>query len=377
MAYKPSRLQRKQWQVMEVLPPAKKAKTEGADDVKHNPPAVSSCNPVLQADDQVRAALLRLAQHIGHPKKFAKASPLLRELLVGGKLQEQHGRLLFEVLRLSMLDTDAADRPEVRREYMKLFSTASKFKELFTTKERQQLDVYGVWAVLRAQLHTDDSFSFNKVLGELKQQVVALAEADPEEDALLEQLRARQQDAGSSAVLHAEAQGAADAAQRVEPRTNPASAPELDPFGLDALLDAQEQVEKQQAQAQPKKRRSASTVWTAAECSAARRQALLDCMVSAKAQYAHAWARTGYDLMVEEVAAQHRDKFTPKQQQELFALRDFVQKQRAVRKMGPSAVERRRDTTAFDAARAEWSRATVSARGKVGTGDHRNEAWLG
>lgn len=29
-------------------------------------------------------------------------------------------------------------------------------------RERNQLDVYGTWAVLRNQLNTDDSFQFNK-----------------------------------------------------------------------------------------------------------------------------------------------------------------------------------------------------------------------
>lgn len=44
---------------------------------------------------------------------------------------------------------------------------------------------------------------------------------------------------------------------------------------------------------------------------------------------------------------------------------------------GPSAREERRDKTAFEEARETWGRSTVSARGKVGTGDHKNEVWLG
>lgn len=37
-----------------------------------------------------------------------------------------------------------------------------------------------------------------------------------------------------------------------------------------------------------------------------------------------------------------------------------------------------RDTTAFENARKEWGRATISARGKVGAGgDHQSETWLG
>ena len=34
---------------------------------------------------------------------------------------------------------------------------------MFSSRELAQLDVYGLWAVLRWQLATDDSFTFNKV----------------------------------------------------------------------------------------------------------------------------------------------------------------------------------------------------------------------
>jgi hypothetical protein len=45
---------------------------------------------------------------------------------------------------------------------------------------------------------------------------------------------------------------------------------------------------------------------------------------------------------------------------------------------GPSAKELSRDTTSFERARAEWSRADVSCRGKVGGGGDRGaEQWLG
>ncbi len=45
---------------------------------------------------------------------------------------------------------------------------------------------------------------------------------------------------------------------------------------------------------------------------------------------------------------------------------------------GGSAKQLQRDTTAFENARKEWGRATISARGKVGAGgDHQAETWLG
>jgi hypothetical protein len=49
----------------------------------------------------------------------------------------------------------------------------------------------------------------------------------------------------------------------------------------------------------------------------------------------------------------------------------------ALSPQGPTAVELGRDSTAFERASAEWSKATVSHRGKVGQGDHKSEQWLG
>lgn len=55
-----------------------------------------------------------------------------------------------------------SDEPTLRREYQKLFTAASKAKALFSPSQLAQLDVFGVWAVLRPQLYTDDSFVFNR-----------------------------------------------------------------------------------------------------------------------------------------------------------------------------------------------------------------------
>ncbi len=56
----------------------------------------------------------------------------------------------------------------------------------------------------------------------------------------------------------------------------------------------------------------------------------------------------------------------------------FVKQARAARPTGPSQKEINRDTTSFERARSEWSRAHVSARGKVGaSGDAKTQNWLG
>ena len=53
--------------------------------------------------DQVAAALQKIVTHISNPRRFKKASPLLRQLLSQGAVTKAHAGLLFEVSAASML----------------------------------------------------------------------------------------------------------------------------------------------------------------------------------------------------------------------------------------------------------------------------------
>ena len=58
--------------------------------------------------------------------------------------------------------------------------------QVFSQRQKGQLDVYGLWGVLRGQLLTDDSFVFNKVLNRIKESIQHLSDAaEEDEDALL------------------------------------------------------------------------------------------------------------------------------------------------------------------------------------------------
>ncbi len=63
--------------------------------------------------------------------------------------------------------------------------------QLFSPRQKAQLDVYGVWGVLRGQLLTDDSFVFNRVLTRLKTSIANLAPADEADEAALAAAKAR------------------------------------------------------------------------------------------------------------------------------------------------------------------------------------------
>lgn len=61
--------------------------------------------------------------------------------------------------------------------------------QVFSMRQRGQLDVYGLWGVLRGQLLTDDSFEFNRVLSRIKDSIQHLPEATAEDDDALLRLK--------------------------------------------------------------------------------------------------------------------------------------------------------------------------------------------
>lgn len=303
-------------------------------------------------EDPVSAALSKIACAISNAKKFHKAAALLRQLLRDGQVTEQHGRPLFEALKASMLRPEQACQPDSAKEYSLLFTAASKQAQLFSAREQAQLDVYGLWAVLRNQLATDDSFVFNKALSRIKDSISHLPEATLDDDDTLTKLQRRMDEEAAAAAAAAPAPAAAE------------EAVEADPFGLDAMLSKPNRKERSQT-------------WSEAESAAMKRQALLDCIAAAKEQYHHAWACTSVDLAIENVHGQ-RLKFCAGHQALIDELWQFVGRQRQRRRLGPSARETKRDSHAFDSARAEWSKANISSKTAVGaSGDHRNEVWLG
>ncbi|MEW5319980.1 MAG: hypothetical protein WDW38_011088 [Sanguina aurantia] len=123
----------------------------------------------------------------------------------------------------------------------------------------------------------------------------------------------------------------------------------------------------------------ASNLWHGDQVLCMWRQALLSCVDSARAQHAkHAWAKVSVELMI-ELCQEHRHRFCAAQQALIDSLMVFVRAQRVVRKQGPSAKEAQRDkSSSYDEDRAVWSKAKMSARGKVGGGgDTKSVGWLG
>ncbi|KAL3134781.1 hypothetical protein ABBQ32_007767 [Trebouxia sp. C0010 RCD-2024] len=335
----------------EFIPPNKRLKTEVAA-----PLDAQVKTAQLTGKDPVATALIKITSHIGSSKKFTKASELLRQLILEHKIGQEHSKLVFEALKASLREPSSAEDPQLRREYLKLFTLASKAADMFTAREKSQLDVYGIWSVTRNQLHTDDSFTFNRTIKSIKESISHLPDATEEEEEALQTIKARLPEEPQLPELDSSG-------------CNDCEPPEADPFGLDALI----------TQDKRKIKLMKPSTWSSKEILGMKREALLDCFDTMKACYGRPWARTSVDLAIEDLN-EHREKFCSSQQARIQDMMQFVQQQRLRRKQGVAAASResQRDTTAFENARKEWGRATISARGKVGAGgDHQSETWLG
>lgn len=122
-------------------------------------------------------------------------------------------------------------------------------------------------------------------------------------------------------------------------------------------------------------------VWDEVTASAARRAALLDCILACREYYKRPWAATAIEMLLDHVAQQVTSRFLASQQPQVDDLVQWIRTQKIARKLqGPGM---RNDTsndstTAFEKAQNDWSRASLSHRGKVGSGgDRKSEAWLG
>ncbi|KAG2436371.1 hypothetical protein HXX76_006678 [Chlamydomonas incerta] len=408
----------------------------------------------LSGPDQVSAALVKIGGHISNPDKFVKAAGLLRQLIDGSAAGRQHRELLFEVVKAAFSDLDAASDPGLRRDYMRLCHSLDKRQAaepgLFSRAQRAQLEVYRVLGFTQNEMHTDDSFVFNKVLSRIKEAVEALPPADEADEEAQAELQAAGDDSDSDHDAEAEEAGGGgksrprveqDQAQeraQEEEQEGPAGAggsgeapaaagpaaagPQLpqeqaaqeepgagagvgdedveaDPFGLDSLLPAPKKKQAPPAPPPPPppaaaqapaaaarggqgeagagEREGRAKVWSAAQCLVMRRQAYIECLITAKSMHKLQWARTSVELLVEHFN-QRRDRFTGQQQLAIDEMVRFVRDSRKARASGPSVKELNRDTTSFERARSEWSRAKVSARGKVGAqGDAKANNWLG
>jgi hypothetical protein len=313
------------------------------------------------------------------------------------KSYQGHRNELFATIKAAFANPEHCIDPLLRKDYARLAKALTLRAEgVLSRQQRAQLDVYSIWALLRNEMFTDDSFAYNKVVGKIKAAVAELSDADEEQEAAWNVLHGLEAPAGKSQQQQKQQQQQQQQAAAVQDDA------EADPFGLnDFIAQAEAQAAEADAAAaaaaaaeapsseQHPPQQLEGAPWDAATLEVMRKQALLDCLVTAKEhQHKLAWARTSVELLIEAVAKPSAqggfaDKFVTGQRQQLTDLLRFVNAERAARKSGVNRRPGGKGTgdyqTSFERARAEWSGASwVSARGKVGgTGDAKSQNWLG
>lgn len=340
---------------------------------------------------------------------------------------QSHRYELFAAIKAAYAHPEHCIDPLLRKDYVRLTKAiALRAEGVLSKQQRTQLEVYSIWALLRNELFTDDSFAYNKVVAKIKTTVAELSDGDLDQEAawnLLhspdgassqqQQQRQQQMEHGSALANPAAAATAGPAAPAVAARVAAApaaavkEAAEADPFGLDEFIAQQEAqaaageaaaaaAAAPEAAAQQDHTDAASAAkfqqgapWGPVTIEIMKKQALLDCLIAAKEhQHKLAWARTSVEILIEDVAKPSAqggfaDKFVGGQKQQLQELLKFVNAERAARRSGVNRRPGGKGTgdyqTSFERARAEWSAASwVSARGKVGTqGDAKAQNWLG
>jgi len=140
------------------------------------PPGSPSGTPAIDAEP----ALQRITTHIQSRAKLGKAVALVQKLLASESCRPRHACMLLQVVDAS-LNTEAWAEPASRREYRRLFKALDEHSSLFDDSQRSHLDVYRMRAITRnALIGTDDSFMFNKLIGEIKGLLRKSPEVDPE-----------------------------------------------------------------------------------------------------------------------------------------------------------------------------------------------------
>ena len=116
----------------------------------------------MHARDAYPSLVMPAHYHCFQP---TQASPLLRQLLDGEKLQPAHRVECFEAIKAAFASPENCTNPQLRKEYSRLVQSFERRREFFIKPERVCLDVYKLWGLIQNELFTDCNFQFNKVCG--------------------------------------------------------------------------------------------------------------------------------------------------------------------------------------------------------------------
>ncbi|KAJ3672182.1 hypothetical protein LUZ60_006903 [Juncus effusus] len=313
-----------------------------------------------QSSQQITEAMLKITTHIKNPSKFSKASKLAVHLMQTGSVKKETSEGFFAILEAAMGDLANCNAPPVRKDYWELFTAAQDAAEYFSKKQKNQLAIWTLHAVVANDLHTDDSFVFSKTVTKIKEAILNLPPATPEEDI---------EESDSLSLTNQENQenNASSASE------NTASSASADPFGLDDLFSEKakrnEKVRSKELNRKEEEEESKRFL-------KAQRVALLKCLEIAAKRYKLPWTQTTIDILAKH-AFDHADRFTKKQREAIESLWGSIKDQQIRRKQGKS-VNGKLDVNGFEWLQEKYSNEKISIRRAVGGGGGRHcEQWLG
>ncbi|XP_021769814.1 uncharacterized protein LOC110734058 [Chenopodium quinoa] len=312
---------------------------------------------------QIAEAMQKIASHIGNSAKFSKASKLAIQLIQAGSVKPETADHFFSILEAAMFSPTSCNNASARSDYHALFSAAQDAKDCLNKKQKNQLTVWTIRAVVANDLYTDDSFVFSKAAGRVKDLIsnlpVATKEDDAEEVAALQDEKERV----SREVQSSQDVIPSDLSNEVTTKE------EFDPFGLDALISSKPKKEAKNNKGKEDEEEMMRFLRL-------QREAIINCLEIAAKRYKIPWCQTVIDILVKH-AYDNVSRFTSQQRDAIGKLWTSIREQLNRRKQGKS-VSGKLDVTAFESLQEKYSNEKISIRRAVGgTGDRRCQQWLG
>ena len=274
-------------------------------------------------------ALRRIATHMLKPEKFAKASGILKRLMLHEEdgLERAHASALFVCLENAMTPScRRALAVETRVEYEELFEIVAAFAPIvFNVKQRRKVEVYALYARRINALFSDDSFSFNKAVKFIQDKVEACEAYVEADDIDLVDIQVPSAPEGMSKEEAKEMAEAFLRAQRAE---------------RNAELE-QRQIEEDT------------------------RVALVVALETCASLYSRPWSQTTIDMM-SNFFHERRAKFSKACRDDIVKIWDELRKKKNARQGQGQGSARGGGMTTFERDAARLAGTAVSARGAVG-----------
>ncbi|KAJ4785330.1 nucleolar/coiled-body phosphoprotein [Rhynchospora pubera] len=311
------------------------------------------------SETQIIEAMQKIASHIKNPSKFGKASKLALQLIQVGSVKEGTSDQFYSLLGAAMHSLSTCNEPSVRADYHELFTAAQDVTEHFNKKQKNQLIIWTLHAVVANDLHTDDSFVFSKTVTKIKEAISNLPIATADDD---------KEEAESLAATEIPESGTSTDAKEENVVA--------DPFGLDNLFANESKKHEKSRGKEISNLNKKEEEDEQKSFMKSQREALLKCLEIAAKRYRIPWTQTAIDILVKH-AFDNVQRFTRQQREAIEMLWGSIKEQQIRRRQGKS-VTGKLDVNAFEWLQEQYSHQKISIRHAVGGGGERRcEQWLG